>query len=130
MTISLDHWQLLSLIGFILATIVGAGRVLLSQVERRLDLRFSSMEASRQAATEVWRANFEGLENITRENERRLTQLAIDLPMHYQRREDAVRQEVAIIHRLDALSVKVDAALRCDLRACPLRDSHPTGGHP
>ena len=128
MSLTVEPWQLLTIIASVLATCVSAGKLLLAQVERRLDLRFAAMDQSRQAATETWRASFEALESITRDNDKRLTQLAIDLPMHYQRREDAVRQEVAIIHRLDALSTKVDAALRCELRACPLRDS-PPGGH-
>lgn len=128
MTLTLEPWQLLTIIASVLATCVSAGKLLLAQVERRLDLRFAAMDQSRQAATETWRANFETLESITRDNDKRLTQLAIDLPMYYQRREDAVRQEVAVIHRLDALNTKIDAALRCDLRVCPLRDS-PPGGH-
>lgn len=121
--IQFDHWQLFGIVAFLLAGLGGMGKVLLGQIEKRLDARFAGMEQSREAAAAQWRASFATLDQMARGNEQRITQLLIDLPLQYQRREDAIRQEVAIIHRLDALGIKVDAALRCDLRACPLRDT-------
>jgi hypothetical protein len=41
--------------------------------------------------------------------ERELLQLKADLPIQYMRREDAIRQEVVIHAKLDALAVKIDA---------------------
>lgn len=123
MTFSFDLWQVLSIVGFLLGGLFAMARALLFQIEKRLDLRFAGMEQSREAAAAQWRANFATLDAMARGNEQRITQLLIDLPLQYQRREDAIRQEVAIIHRLDALSIKVDAALRCDIRTCPLRDN-------
>ena len=128
MNLTFDHWQLFGIVAFLLAGLGGMGKLLLAQIEKRLDTRFAGMEQSREAAAAQWRTSFATLDQMARGNEQRITQLLIDLPLQYQRREDAIRQEVAIIHRLDALSTKVDAALRCELRACPLRDS-PPGGH-
>lgn len=124
MNVTFDHWQLFGIVAFLLAGLGGMGKVLLAQIEKRLDARFAAMETSREAAATQWRTSFAALDQMARGNEQRITQLLIDLPLQYQRREDAIRQEVAIIHRLDALGIKVDAALRCDLRACPLRDTH------
>ncbi len=124
MSFTFELWQVLGVVGFLLAGLGGMGRLLLSQIEKRLDLRFAGMEQSREAAAAQWRNSFATLDQMARGNEQRITQLLIDLPLQYQRREDAIRQEVAIIRRLDALGIKVDAALRCDLRACPLRDTH------
>lgn len=121
MNLTFDHWQLLGIVGFLLVGLGGMGKVLLAQIEKRLDARFAAMESSREASAAQWRISFSTLDTMARESERRITQLLIDLPLQYQRREDAIRQEVAIIHRLDALGVKVDAALRCDLRACRLQ---------
>lgn len=131
MSLTLSPWEWLSLaggIGLALVTLLlGAGRLLVGQFERRLDLRFAALEATRQQSAEQWRASFSALEATAREHEQRITQVLIDLPLQYQRREDAIRQEVAVIHRLDALGIKVDAALRCDIRACPLRpEGHPS----
>lgn len=121
MTFSFDLWQFLSLIGFGLGLLLGLGRLLLIQFERRLDARFAALEEARAHAAERWRVNFAAIETTVHHTEARMTELLIDLPRHYQRREDAVRQEVGIIHRLDALAGKVDDALRCDLRTCPYR---------
>lgn len=124
MNLTFDHWQLFGIVAFLLAGLGGMGKLLLAQIEKRLDTRFAGMEQSREAAAAQWRTSFATLDQMARGNEQRITQLLIDLPLQYQRREDAIRQEVAIIHRLDAVGIKVDAALRCDLRACPLRDTH------
>ena len=124
MNLTFDHWQLFGIVAFLLAGLGGMGKLLLAQIEKRLDTRFAGMEQSREAAAAQWRTSFATLDQMARGNEQRITQLRIDLPLQYQRREDAIRQEVAIIHRLDAVGIKVDAALRCDLRACPLRDTH------
>lgn len=106
MSLVLSPWEWLSLLCVILGCLSGFGKVLISQVEKRLDARFTV------------------LDNIAQANDRRLTQLLIDLPLQYQRREDAIRQEVAIIHRLDALAGKVDA-LRCQHQAsCSGRSHH------
>lgn len=121
MNFSLSLWELLSLLGFTLGLLLGLGRLLLVQFEKRLDARFAVQEECRAHSAERWRINFGAVEVTVHQTEQRLTQLLIDLPLYYQRREDAIRQEVGIIHRLDALAGKVDDALRCDVRACPLR---------
>lgn len=121
MTLTFDLWQFLTMIGFGLGLLLGLGRLLLAQFEKRLDARFAQLEDHRANATERWRTNFSTMEATIHQTEQRLTQLLIDLPLYYQRREDSVRQEVAIIHRLDALAGKVEAALRCDAFSCPLR---------
>lgn len=121
MTFSVSLWELFSLLGCGLGLLLGLGRLLLTQFEKRLDARFAALEACRALATDRWKANFSAVETTVHHTEQRLTQLLIDLPVYYERREDAVRQEVGIIHRLDALAEKVDDALHCDVRACPLR---------
>lgn len=133
MNLTLNTWEWLSIIGGLLALMIpllhALGRLLLTQIEKRLDLRFAVQEDHRETASQQWRASFASLDTLVRANEQRLTQLLVDLPLQYQRREDAIRQEVAIIHRLDALAGKVDHLAHCDLRTCPLRD-HPLPGTP
>lgn len=126
MTFTLDH--LIALTGA-LAALLGAlfalGRILLGQVEKRLDERFGAMERIRQESSDAWKTSFKALETAYHQTEQRLTQLQVDLPLQYQRREDAIRQEVTIIHRLDGIAARVELALRCDRGSCPLRAAHP-----
>lgn len=131
MNLTLNSWEWLGVIGTLLGAMIplllGLGKMLLFQMEKRLDTRFAAQESHREAASAQWRENFASLNALVRTNEQRLTQLLVDLPLQYQRREDSIRQEVAIIHRLDALAVKVDHLAHCDLRTCPLRDHHLPG---
>lgn len=133
MNLLLSPGEWISLLGggatLFFGLLITLGRLLISQVERRLDERFAALEMHREHASQEWRASFNELEQNQRGTEQRLIQLLVDLPEHYQRREDSIRQEVAIIHRLDALAEKVDQALHCDLKTCPLNNLHlPTHG--
>ncbi len=113
MNLSTAEW--VSIIGVLLGTLtpvlLGMSKILVGQLEKHLDLRFEALEERRAQAQAQWREQFGNINTIVRNNEQRLTQLLIDLPHQYQRREDAIRQEVAITHRLDALAAKVDNLL-------------------
>ncbi len=52
----------------------------------------------------------------------RFTALLSELPMQYQRRDDAIRFETAVLARIDALGEKLHRALECDIRHCPVKD--------
>ena len=123
MSFTLNLWEVLTLIGTVSATFIALGRLWLKQAEQRLDERFSSMEQARQQAQQHWLDQFAGLNHNARQVELRFAQLLADLPLQYQRREDAIRQEVAVIARLDALAGKVDRALSCELKTCPIHDA-------
>lgn len=109
-------------LGAVLAAFVALARLFIAQSERRLDERFETMELSRRHSQDEWREQFEHIEIAGRENEKRTLHLLSELPLQYQRREDAIRQEVAIIARLDALSTKLSRALECDTRHCPVKE--------
>lgn len=130
MTLTLELWQVISLAALILSGYGSIGLLLLRAVEHRLDQRFLAIEDVRKAASAQWQNSFSTVEMMVRGNEQRLTQVLVDLPLQYQRREDAVRQEVGIIHRLDAMAAKVDSIPRCDHRCdhrtCPLRAKEPS----
>ena len=131
MTFTLEHLiALLGALAGLLGALFGLGRILLGQVEKRLDDRFGALERIRQQSSDAWRTSFSALEAVCHQTEQRLTQLQVDLPLQYQRREDAIRQEVTIIHRLDGIATKVELALRCDRGSCPLRAAHPDAPAP
>ena len=122
MNFTLGLWEVLTLIGTVTATFIAQWRLLMAQSERRLDERFKTMEESRRGAQAQWLEQFGNLHQDARKTELRFAQLLADLPLQYQRREDAIRQEVAIITRLDALAGKVDRALTCEAKTCPVHD--------
>ncbi len=97
MTVQVEFWQLLTfLVGLLLsflAFVFAAGKLLLAQIDRRLDLRFAAVEAAAQGLQQlekdflVWKA---------------------DLPLQYVRREDYVRNQTVLEAKLDALAVRID----------------------
>jgi hypothetical protein len=97
MTVQIEFWQLLSSLSGLLVAFLGfaygAGRLLLSQVEDRLDQRFKAVETAAGAVQQL---------------ERDFLAWKADLPIHYVRREDYVRNQTVIEAKLDALAVRID----------------------
>ncbi|WP_133717123.1 hypothetical protein [Methylocaldum gracile] len=122
MTLHVEFWQLLGFLSGLLFSVFGAvfagGKILLGQVEKRLDERFSSQEKSRQETRHHWDERFSGLETAAKQEaqrwqqvERELLQLKADLPLQYVRREDYVRNQSVIEAKLDGLAVRIENAL-------------------
>jgi hypothetical protein len=122
MTLHIEFWQLLVFLLGLLLSFFGAvfagGKILLGQVEKRLDERFSSQEKSRQETRHHWDERFSGLETAAKQEaqrwqqvERELLQLKADLPLQYVRREDYVRNQSVIEAKLDGLAVRIENAL-------------------
>lgn len=93
MTLQVDFWQLVGLLVAFMGCVAGFGKLLLAQVERRLDQRFSALEKTG--------AEWQRLE-------RELLTLKADLPIQYVRREDYVRSQTVVEAKLDALAVRLD----------------------
>lgn len=97
MTLQIEAWQLLTfLVGLLIAFLgfaLGAGRLLLAQIDRRLDLRFAVIETATR--------------DLQRLEKDFLTWKA-DLPLAYVRRDDYVRNQTVIEAKLDALAVRID----------------------
>lgn len=97
MTVQIEFWQLLTgLVGLLLSFFgfaIAAGKMLLSQIDSRLDLRFSSVEK----AADDWQRL-----------EREFLNWKADLPLQYVRREDYVRNQTVIEAKLDAVAVKIE----------------------
>ena len=118
--IQIDFWQLVGMAGSALVVLVGAGWALVSIIVRqfteRLDERFLGQDELRKQREIALDQRFSALEKSIRDEgdgwrtvERELLQLKADLPIQYMRREDAIRQEVVIHAKLDALAAKIDA---------------------
>lgn len=112
MNIQVEFWELITfaftLLGVTLGAFLGLIRVIVAQFNKNLDARFSAQEKARTTAQSSWQRNFDELVRALRELERRFTDHLMELPLKYQRREDAIRQEVAIITRLDGLATMME----------------------
>lgn len=100
MKFELELWQLISLLLSLLAMLIGLGKVLLNQVERSLDQRFSTVEGQAGA----W-------QNLERE----FLKFQAEMAVQYVRREDYVRGQSVIEAKLDAIAselkrVQIDGA--------------------
>ena len=117
-TFTLNLWEALSVAGGIVMTLIVLARIILAQAETKQNDRFIGM--GRHIAQ---------TEDTLRQTDQRLMQLLTDLPLHYQRREDAIRMEVSLHHKLDALGEKMMRMLECNNRQCPTRNEGPTNEH-
>ena len=118
--IQIDFWQLVGLAGGVIVTLIAASwaliNVIVKQFTQRLDERFHGQDELRAQREKVLDERFKALENAIKSEgdgwrtvERELLELKAALPIQYLRREDAIRQEVVIHSKLDALAAKIDA---------------------
>ena len=119
MTLQVDLWNLVALLFGLLTTLAGLGltfaRMLLTQVEQRLDERFQALQKAREDSKSVCLSRFQVLDSERREElaqwqrvERDLLALRAELPLHYVRREDYVRGQTIVEAKLDALAMKLE----------------------
>lgn len=118
--IQIDFWQLAGMAGAVIVTLCAAGwaliKVIVNQFTLRLDERFQGQDELRAQREKVLDERFKALEKAIKAEgdgwrtvERELLELKAALPIQYLRREDAIRQEVVIHSKLDALAAKIDA---------------------
>ena len=110
MTVQVEFWQLITLLLSFLGFLFAAGKLLLSQIDRRLNERFETIEKAREEGQATWRQTFtQHLDEERRETdllrniEREFLRFQAELPLQYVRREDYVRGQSVIEAKLDAL---------------------------
>lgn len=115
MMVQVEFWQLVTLLLAFLGFLFGAGRLLLSQIDRRLSERFTAMEKAREEGGKHWDERFTRLQEQAQrdaqnvaELERSLLRFQAELPLQYVRREDYVRGQSVIEAKLDALYSKLE----------------------
>jgi flagellar biosynthesis/type III secretory pathway M-ring protein FliF/YscJ len=118
--IELDFIDFLKMAGSSLVVLIGAAwvliKIIVNQFTTHLDKREEANEKLRVIRDNAMTEKFARLEESIkhegdgwRQVERELLKLKADLPLHYVRKEDAIRQEVVIHAKLDALADKIDA---------------------
>lgn len=115
MTVSLELWQLFSLLLAFLGCVAGFGKTLLDQFERRQAERFTAHDLARAEGQKAMRDLFEQHLSEERRNadsvqelERDFLRWQADMPLNYVRREDYVRGQVIIEAKLDAVYNKIE----------------------
>jgi hypothetical protein len=104
MQIQIDFWQLLGIAGAIIAAIVAMiGWFIMQlkdQFQSSLSAKFETMQSS------ISQINEESKQWMRVERE--LLELKAELPVHYVRREDYVRNQTVIEAKLDAVALKLE----------------------
>jgi len=92
-TIEMPAWQLVGIAVTILGAFAGLVKMMVMQMERRLDQRFAltDKDSERLRTLEISVERLRG-----------------DMPVHYVRREDYVRGQTVIEAKLDALALKLE----------------------
>ena len=115
MNIELQFWQAILLLLSFFGFVAGAGKLLLSQIDKRLDLRFQLLEEARKEGAKHWDERFgrslpqqkEDTATVKR-LERDLMGLRAELPERYVRREDYIRGQSVIEAKLDSLALRME----------------------
>lgn len=126
MPIQLELWHLITLLLAFFGAIWAFGKVLLDQVEKRQTERFTGVEKrqterfaaqeeSRKEAQKHWDTKFAALDATSREEsnqwqriERELLLLKAELPVHYVRREDYIRNQTVIEAKIDGVALRIE----------------------
>jgi hypothetical protein len=102
--VTIDWGHLVGAIAFLIGAYYALVKVIVAQFNKNLDMRFKALELVRNNAQGEWSRRFSTIEEDVRGLDKRFTEHLVALPNQYQRREDAIRQEVNIISRLDGLA--------------------------
>lgn len=117
MTVTLQFWQLVTLLLAFFGFVGAITKVLLNQIDKRLDTKFTAMEAASKAGDSSIKdiltqhiADEAKNSGQLMELERQLLQWKADLPLQYVRREDFIRNQTTIEAKLDGLALKMETA--------------------
>jgi len=114
-TVTVDFWYLVGLLLGFLGVVFTFGKLLLAQIEQRLDQRFKAIDEANKATSTHWDTRFaELMEQNRREAdgwqriEKDFLRFQAELPLQYVRREDYVRNQTVIEAKLDSLALKIE----------------------
>ncbi|MBR8089780.1 hypothetical protein KDX09_10270 [Burkholderia cenocepacia] len=104
MTLQVEFWQLVSMLATFIGLLIGAGKVLLVQVERHQSERDQNQEKQIKAVLEQISRQADNTARV----ERDFLRFQADLPLQYVRREDYVRNQTVIEAKLDAIALRFE----------------------
>lgn len=105
----------LSLLGIFATLVFGLFKLLLKQFESRLNERFAAQEVARLEASRHWEENFSKVlerqdkdAEAVQQLEKSFLRWQADLPLHYVRREDWVRNQTILEAKIDRVFTKLE----------------------
>lgn len=121
--IQVAFWDLMTIAGAVVVVFSGCLwallQVIVKQFTSNLDVRFKSQDELRQQREKTLDERFKALEKMIKSEgdgwrvlEKEFMALKAEMPLHYVRREDNIRQEVVMHTKLDALATKIDALIK------------------
>ena len=113
MIVTLELWQMITLLLAFFGAVAGFGKILLAEFEKRQAERFEAQETSRREAQAHWDMRFSALEKDSTDwmrLERDFLKFRADLPLQYVIRDDYVRNQTVIEAKLDALAMRIENA--------------------
>lgn len=115
MKIEIELWQLITLLLGFFGACAGAGKLMITQMQRHLDLRFRAQEEARSANHEQVQHRLDKLEDSAKQEagewrrvEREVLEMQRDMAVRYVRREDYIRGQSVVEAKLDGLAVKIE----------------------
>ena len=128
-SVTIEFWPLLSGIGLLLVSFLGfvfaAGKILLSQTDKRLDQRFLGLEAIRAETAKNWEDKFTTLMVTFREEgngwqnlEKYFLKYQNVISREYVRREDYIRNQTIIEAKLDGVAMRIENLQLKGFREC------------
>jgi hypothetical protein len=115
MNIQLELWHLILLLIAFFGFVGGVGHLLLAQIDKRLDERFMGQEKLRKEGQQIWQKAFDDHMAAELQEKESLHALEKDflrfqgeLPLHYIRREDYIRNQTIIESKLDGLALRLE----------------------
>lgn len=133
MKVTVEFWYLVGLLLGFLGVVFTFGKLLLGEIEKRLDQRFKTIDEANKAAEKrldqrfqeideanknlstYWDTRFSELMDQNRREadgwqkiEKDFLRFQADLPLQYVRREDYVRNQTVIEAKLDSLALKIE----------------------
>lgn len=120
MTFDFTSWQLVSLLVLVLGSLVGFGKLLLVQIEKQLTTQFRALSAR----AEKQDGQLDELSREVQRVDRDLLKLQGEMPLHYVRREDYVRNQTVIEAKLDAIALRFESGRFESIRT----ETHPLRG--
>lgn len=107
-------WSL-TLLGIFATLVFGLFKLLLKQFERRLSDRFAAQEVVRLEVSRHWEDNFAKVlerqdkdTEAVRQLEKSFLRWQAELPIHYVRREDWVRNQTILEAKIDRVFTKLE----------------------
>ncbi|MGO1000851.1 hypothetical protein [Lysobacter sp. CA196] len=115
MKVEFDIGHLISLLVFIIGSFGAIAMIALKQAERWLATRLGAIDEKMGDRFDTLSDRMDGFEQQTnrdreewRQIERTFLEFKADLPMRYTQREDFIRGQVVIEHKLDAVMQRVE----------------------